>query len=98
MTGIVSDEYKELAQSICAVLFLGTPHEGAALADVLVRFHGIVGRDTEPYLRALTQNSDELQKLNMAFKDILSHYSCRNLHVASFYETEKMQVGLSKKV
>lgn len=98
VTGINHDAYKDQVRSICAVFFLGTPHDGSAIADVLVRLFRVVGRGAEPYVKSLRQNSGELQKLNIAFRDILSRHFCRDLHVASFYEMHKTRLWLVKRV
>ncbi|KAK2017514.1 hypothetical protein LZ32DRAFT_511132, partial [Colletotrichum eremochloae] len=84
LEGINSDVYKAVAESICAMLFLGTPHQGSALATTLAWCFETSGRGAEPFVSELQHNSPTLEECNKKFCAVAAR-----LQITSFYETLK---------
>ncbi|KAI8959297.1 hypothetical protein F5Y11DRAFT_306744 [Daldinia sp. FL1419] len=83
--------YQDLIKSTGGVIFLGTPHRGSTAADRgllvanLARFAFLKSNDR--ILRALRAESDILESYRDSFNHLLHKVQ---LHVYSFYETERM--------
>ena len=82
-------EFKLVADRVCSIFFLATPHQGAAIAQVLSRLTAVIG--TRPFVEDLFPQSPLIQSLSEDFPQISGH-----LQLLSFYETRPMSVGLSK--
>lgn len=95
LLGQNDDAYKDIVQSISAVLFLATPHRGTNLAEVLNKILSACAMVTSPklYVDELNRNSKTLEDLNEQFKNIAP-----KLHLVSFYETQKTSIGIRKMV
>ena len=82
-------EFKPVADRVCSIFFLATPHQGATIAQVLSRLTAVIG--TRPFVEDLFPQSPLIQSLSEDFPQISGH-----LQLLSFYETRPMPVGLSK--
>lgn len=70
-----------LASRICSMIFLGTPHRGSDLAKLLSRILS-VSLSTKAYVKSLSLDSAELQRINDLFRKHASP-----IKLWSFYET-----------
>jgi hypothetical protein len=95
--GIRDVDAKEVYDSIFGIAFMGTPHRGskhAALVDYaasLVKHTYIAGGANEKFVRALRDESDELEDLDRQFRNF------HHLQFISVYETNatgRMKVSL----
>ncbi|RYO76864.1 hypothetical protein DL766_009970 [Monosporascus sp. MC13-8B] len=75
---------------VCAIFFLGTPHKGAGIAQLLSRVLAFAP-GSRPFVNDLSPQSAMLQSINEAFP----RYS-QNLQLLSFYETLPMYYGIGK--
>ncbi len=93
--GVNDDSYKEIIQSVCAVLFLATPHRGSDLAELLNRLVKILvpGGFSKHYIAELKKNSSTLEDVNEQFR----HFAPK-LEITSFYETVETVLGPHEKV
>lgn len=80
----VNPEYKELGRSIVGIAFLGTPHQGAALASSLDQ---LLRRFLSKQTQQLVYGEDGLVDLNDFFR---SRASMQQIQVRAYYETEKV--------
>ncbi|KAK4032547.1 hypothetical protein C8A01DRAFT_50681 [Parachaetomium inaequale] len=74
---------------VCAIFFLATPHQGAAIAQVLSRLTTMIGG--RPFVEDLFPQSPLIQSLTKNFPQ-----ECNTLQLFSFYETRPMSVGVYK--
>ncbi|AEO55054.1 hypothetical protein MYCTH_2115815 [Thermothelomyces thermophilus ATCC 42464] len=72
-----------------SIFFLGTPHQGAAIAQVLARYTAMIG--TRPFVEDLFPQSDVIRALGEDFPE-----ESKDLQLFSFYESRPMTVGLRK--
>ncbi|MBY3104513.1 putative lipase [Rhizobium laguerreae] len=80
----VNPEYKELGRSIVGIAFLGTPHQGSALASALDQ---LLRRFLSKQTQQLVYGEDGLVDLNDFFR---SRASMQQIQVRAYYETEKV--------
>ena len=83
-------EYESLANRICAIVFLATPHRGSDLAQTLTRILHIVP-GARPFVQDLHRNSLATQSISDEFPQ-----HCQDLQLFSFYETIPMNYGVGK--
>lgn len=83
------DNYREIIQSSCAILFLSTSHRGTHLANALNRILTVsmFNHSTKQYIAELRQNSSTLQDINEQFRNIASE-----LQIVLFFETQQTAV------
>lgn len=79
-------EFRSVVDRVCSVIFLATPHQGAAIAQTLSRLAALMG--ARPFLDDLLPNSPMLQSINEDFPRIAD-----KIQLISFYETRSMSVG-----
>ncbi len=78
----VSTEYKDLANSVRGIVFFGTPHSGASLADYLDALRVISRPSTA--IEELKQSGANLLELNQWFRN---RFKDLNTQVLVFFET-----------
>lgn len=84
--------YEDIAQRIRVIFFLGCPHRGSNLADLLSRILRLIPSVTaRPFLDDLLPDSTSIQAINDEFP-----HHCGELELHSFYETEQMNLGIKK--
>ncbi|KAG7287627.1 hypothetical protein NEMBOFW57_007140 [Staphylotrichum longicolle] len=81
--------FRTVADRVCSIFFLATPHQGASIAQVLSRLTTVIG--TRPFVEDLFPQSPLIQSLSEDFPQI-----CADLELFSFYETRPMSVGINK--
>lgn len=79
-------EYKSVIDRLCSIVFLATPHQGAAIAQTLSRLVALVG--ARPFVDDLLPQSPMLQAINEDFPRVAA-----NIQLMSFYETRPMSLG-----
>lgn len=79
-------EFRSVVDRVCSIVFLGTPHQGAAIAQTLSRLAALMG--ARPFLDDLLPQSPMLQSINEDFPRIADR-----IQLISFYETRPMSVG-----
>jgi pimeloyl-ACP methyl ester carboxylesterase len=80
--------YSSMVNSIAAVIFLGTPHRGSGLAEVLKKVLSVSLQAPRAFINDLCKNSSALEEINESFRHIASELS-----IISFYETKTTKVG-----
>ncbi|KAI7777971.1 hypothetical protein LA080_002883 [Diaporthe eres] len=85
--------YKDIVQSVSGIIFLGTPHRGSNLAQVLNRVlqASVFNHSAKEYITELQRNSLTLQDINDQFRNIAT-----DLSIVSFFETRPTTVGPRK--
>jgi hypothetical protein len=78
--------YHQITQNTIAIAFLGTPHRGANLANVLKTLLNISFSETR-FVTDLSPESQSIKEINDAFGD-----RSKGLELASFYESTGMAV------
>jgi len=86
-------QYSELIAKVCGIVFLATPHRGAQYAKMLnkILFTAPIGAPPKAYVAELDAQSSSLQDINEQFRT-----GCENLNLASFFETKKTNIGVTK--
>lgn len=79
-------EFQPVTDRVYSIVFLGTPHQGASIAQTLSRLVALVG--ARPFVDDLLPESPMLQSINEDFPR-----ACGRLHLMSFYETKPMSLG-----
>lgn len=79
-------EFRSVVDRVCSIVFLGTPHQGAAIAQTLSRLAALMG--ARPFLDDLLPHSPMLQSINEDFPRVADR-----VQLISFYETRPMSVG-----
>jgi protein SERAC1 len=79
-------EYSSLHKSIAAVVFLGTPHQGADLAGML-NLVLLASFSSRRFVKQLGPNSDAIAAINDAFV-----HRVEPLKLISFFETENTRL------
>lgn len=79
-------EFQQVIDRVSSIVFLGTPHQGAAIAQTLARLVALMG--ARPFVDDLLPQSPMLQSINEDFPR-----SAGKLQLMSFYETRPMNVG-----
>ncbi|KAK8191143.1 uncharacterized protein BKA78DRAFT_313503 [Phyllosticta capitalensis] len=76
----------EILKSVQALFFFGTPNQGMDISSLVAMVHG---QPNEDFLRSLGKESQELQRLEEMWDDIVSgpQTVSKNLKIYSFYET-----------
>ena len=85
----------DIVQSACSILFLGTPHRGSNLAEILNKIlqASIFNHSPKQYITELQRNSPTLQEINDQFRHLAP-----DLQIVSFFETRQTAVGPRKMV
>jgi len=78
--------YHQITQNTIAIAFLGTPHRGADLANVLKTLLNISFSETR-FVKDLSPESQSIKEINDAFGDC-----SEGLELTSFYESTGMAV------
>jgi WD40 repeat protein len=81
--------FQSVVDRVCAMFFLGTPHQGATIAQTLSRLTAAIG--TRPFVDELFPESPLIQSLTEDFPRL-----CGNLQLFSFFETKPMLVGVRR--
>ncbi|KAG8158557.1 hypothetical protein KVR01_011679 [Diaporthe batatas] len=86
-------QFKDIIQSISGIIFLGTPHRGSNLAQVLNRVlqASVFNHSAKEYITELQRNSSTLQDINDQFRNFAA-----DLSIVSFFETRPTAVGPRK--
>lgn len=86
-------QYSDLIAQVYGIIFLATPHRGAHYAKILNNILSTVpfGTTSKAYVAELGTQSSSLQDINEQFSKF-----CEELQLASFFETLKTSVGLTK--
>jgi WD40 repeat protein len=82
-------EFECLKRRIAAMFFLGTPHQGADIAQTLQRLLSLTG--SRPFLNDLLPHSPTIQAINEEFPRV-----SQELKLFSFFETKAMNYGIGK--
>ncbi|CDX57924.1 conserved hypothetical protein [Mesorhizobium plurifarium] len=82
-TESADSDYKDLGRSVVGIAFLGTPHQGAALASALDQ---LLRRFLSKQVKQLVDGEAVLVDLNDSFR---SRANIQSITVRSYYETEK---------
>ena len=84
--------YRDIIQSIAAVVFLSTPHRGTDLAETLNRILSacIFAFSPKQYIEELRRNSPTLQEINDQFRNFAG-----SIDLVFFFETQPTTVGIS---
>ncbi|KAI1266434.1 hypothetical protein F5Y18DRAFT_444921 [Xylariaceae sp. FL1019] len=81
-------EFQSLIDRIRSVVFLATPHQGAAIAQTLRRLLSFIP-GSRPFVEDLSPHSPLLQAINEDFPRVSS-----KLQLLSFFETRPMTLGV----
>lgn len=81
-----SDRYRQIIQNTIVIVFLGTPHRGANLANILKALLNISFSEAR-FIRDLSPDSQSIKEINDAFGE-----RSQGLKLASFYESTGMPV------
>lgn len=88
LLGQNDENYKDLVESISAILFLATPHRGTNLAELLNRMLFVSFQSTKDFIVDLSKSSATLEEINEQFRHV-----AQKLSIFSFYETLPTYVG-----
>src|SRR5690348_8659781 len=83
-------EFLSVVESIRAIIFLATPHQGSSLAQTLSRLMSLVP-GSRPFVDDLFPQSGILQSINEEFPRV-----CTKIQLISFYETRATSLGIRK--
>jgi hypothetical protein len=81
-----TERYHQIAQNTTAIAFLGTPHRGTDLVDVLKKLLNITFSESK-FVRDLARNSQSIKEINDVFGEC-----SKKLELASFYESTGMAI------
>lgn len=82
-------EFQPVVDRVLSIVFLGTPHQSAAIARTLARLVALMGN--RPFVDDLLPQSPMSQSINEDFPQIAG-----KIQLMSFYETRPMSVGRVK--
>ncbi len=85
------EQYQEIVKSVSAMMFLGTPHRGTNLAELLNKVLYVSFQSPKSFIDDLNKNSPALEDLNEQFRHVAPRLS-----IVSFYETLSTSVGPRK--
>ncbi|KAK3370531.1 hypothetical protein B0H63DRAFT_317889 [Podospora didyma] len=90
--GTLDDSYSDIISRVFGIIFLATPHRGSRYARTLnsILSASIITK-AKIYVAELEAMSPTLQDINEQFRLV-----CKSLHLISFYESLKTQIGTSK--
>lgn len=88
--GHLEPEFRPLVDRTTSLIFLATPHQGAAIAQTLKSLLALVP-GARPFVDDLLPQSATLQSINEDFPRY-----CSNVQLLSFYETRPMSIGGKK--
>ena len=91
LLGQNDENYREVVQSISAMMFLATPHRGTNLAELLNRVLAASFQSPKNFIADLNRSSPALEELNEQFRHVAPRVS-----IVSFYETLATTVGPKK--
>jgi hypothetical protein len=80
--------YTNIVENSKALVFLGTPHRGSGLAELLSNLLSVMF-SRKIFVDQLRINSEMIQEINDAFQDRSQHF-----HLISYYESNAMHSGL----
>ncbi|MDI1492328.1 MAG: hypothetical protein OHK93_003541 [Ramalina farinacea] len=84
--------YEDISRRIRTIFFLGCPHRGSNLADLLSRILRVIPSVTPgPFLYDLLPDSTAIQAINEEFPQ-----HCGEIDLHSFYETDQMSLGFKR--
>ena len=91
LLGQNDENYQEIVRSISAIMFLGTPHRGTNLAELLNKVLSVSFQSPKSFINDLNRSSPALEELNEQFRHVAPRLS-----IVSFYETLSTTVGPRK--
>lgn len=91
LLGQNDENYQGITKSISAIVFLGTPHRGTNLADLLNKILFVSFQSPKNFIMDLNRSSPALEELNEQFRHVAPRLS-----IVSFYETLATSVGPRK--
>ncbi|KAL8798259.1 MAG: hypothetical protein Q9182_006820 [Xanthomendoza sp. 2 TL-2023] len=86
-------EFSGIVSQVYGILFLATPHRGSQYAKMLnnILSTAPTGAPPKAYVASLDAQSEALQDINEQFR-----VNCQNLALVSFYESLKINFGITK--
>ncbi|KAI1204936.1 uncharacterized protein F4807DRAFT_300678 [Annulohypoxylon truncatum] len=91
LLGLHDENYRNVIQSISAIMFLSTPHRGTNLAKILNRVLGASFQSPKNFVSDLNKSSPAIEELNEQFRHLAP-----KLSIWSFYETLATSIGPKK--
>lgn len=91
LLGLYDDNYKNVINSVSAIIFLSTPHRGTNLAETLNRVLAASFQSSKHFISDLNKNSTAIEELNEQFRHLAPRLS-----IWSFYETLATSIGPKK--
>lgn len=91
LLGQNDENYQNIVKSISAITFLGTPHRGTNLAELLNKVLFVSFQSPKSFILDLNRSSPALEELNEQFRHVAPRLS-----IVSFYETLSTAVGPRK--
>jgi WD40 repeat protein len=91
LLGLHDDNFKDVINSVSAIIFLSTPHRGTNLAETLNRVLAASFQHPKRFVADLNKNSTAIEDLNEQFRHLAPRLS-----IWSFYETLATPIGPKK--
>ncbi|KAA6406365.1 MAG: hypothetical protein FRX48_09849 [Lasallia pustulata] len=91
LLGQIDENYQGIVKAISAIMFLGTPHRGTNLAELLNKVLFVSFQSSKSFIDDLNRSSPALEELNEQFRHVAPRLS-----IVSFYETLATTVGPRK--
>ncbi|KAI1451632.1 hypothetical protein F4805DRAFT_450804 [Annulohypoxylon moriforme] len=91
LLGLHDENYKNVIQSISAIMFLSTPHRGTNLAKILNSVLAASFQSSKNFISDLSKSSPAIEELNEQFRHVAP-----KLSIWSFYETLATSIGPKK--
>lgn len=91
LLGMHDETYRDVVQSVSAMIFLSTPHRGTNLAETLNRVVAATMQASKSFISDLNKSSVALEELNEQFRHLAP-----SLSIWSFYETMATTIGPRK--
>lgn len=88
ITALTTKRYEAVIRNTIAIAFLGTPHRGAGLANILSGLLNVTFSETK-FVNDLSPASQSIKEINDAFGE-----QSQGLKLASFFEGRSMPVGV----
>ena len=84
------DNYRDMVDSVCSIMFLATPHRGSSFANLLNNvLSSLLTHSAKQYISDIQPHSSTLEGINDDFMNLAP-----KMQIVSFYETLKTSVGL----
>jgi hypothetical protein len=77
--------YRQITQNTIAMVFLGTPHRGVHLSNLVKSILNVSFSETK-YIKDLSPDSQSIKEINDAFGD-----RAKGLELASFWESTEIE-------